>query len=88
MEADSFVWRNKTERNYKNDQNEAEQWSPNKTRLPVSRSSGCPLASRKQSSPQALRLGLLIKPPGLQRFECEHKQGCMKHSLHLEHTWT
>lgn len=62
IEADSSVWRPKTERNYKNEQNEGIHGSPNKTKLPVSRSSGCPLASRKQDAPQALTLGSLINP--------------------------
>ena len=57
VEAVSSAWRTETERNYKNDQNEGARWSPNKTKLPVSRSSGCPLASRKQDAPQALKLG-------------------------------
>lgn len=61
-EAGSSVWWPKTERNYKNDQNEAVHESRNKTKLPVSRISDCPLASRKQDAPQALKLGSLIHP--------------------------
>lgn len=57
VEADSSAWTTETERNYKNDQNEAVHGSPNKTKLPVSSSSGYPLASRKQNAPQALKLG-------------------------------
>ena len=62
IETGSSVWWPKTERNYKNDQNEAVHESPNKTKLPVSRISDCPLASMKQDAPQALKLRSLINP--------------------------
>lgn len=58
IETYSSAWRTKTERNYKNDQNGAVHWSPNETKLPVSRNAACPLGSGKQGAPQAFKLGL------------------------------
>lgn len=55
--AYSSAWRTETERNYKNDQNEAVHGSPRQTKLPVSSGSDYLLASRKQDTPQPLKLG-------------------------------
>lgn len=47
IETYNSAWRTKTEKNYKNDQNDAVHWSQNQTKLPVSRNSDCPLGSWK-----------------------------------------